>query len=109
MMCPGHDRRRRPRRALALLLLCARATEALRPAAPLQAYLGSIATSFDKVRVDEVGDGELGLVLEKGVRAGDVHSVTHIPQSSISTNTYRTLPKTSIGGETREPPFALGA
>ena len=72
MMCPGHDRRRRPRRALALLLLCARATEALRPAAPLQAYLGSIATSFDKVRVDEVGDGELGLVLEKGVRAGDV-------------------------------------
>ena len=42
-------------------------------------------------------------------RAGDVHSVTHIPQSSISTNTYRTLPKTSIGGETREPPFALGA
>lgn len=75
MMCPpglGHDRRRRPRRALALLLLCARATQALRPAAPLQAYLGSIATSFDKVRVDEVGDGELCLVLEKGVRAGDV-------------------------------------
>ena len=44
----------------------------MRPAAPLQAYLGSIATSFDKVRVDEVGDGELCLVLEKGVRAGDV-------------------------------------
>jgi hypothetical protein len=33
MMCPpglGHDRRQTPRRALALLVLCARATTALR-------------------------------------------------------------------------------
>ena len=41
-------------------------------------------------------------------KAGSVHSEARVPQNAISDNTYRTLPKASVGGETREPPFALG-
>ena len=41
-------------------------------------------------------------------RAGRVYSEVRVPQNAIADNTYRTLPKTSIGGETRQPPFALG-
>ena len=65
--------RRRPAGARLVSWACvASGAGALRAAAPLQSYLESIAVASDRVRVAEVGSGELGLVLRKGVRSGDV-------------------------------------
>ena len=73
--------------------------------APLSS--GGYLVTFGNIR-QSTGDARLGVrsrSIEVDTSSGEVLSIVDIPQDSLLDNTYRVLPKHSIGGETRRSPF----